>query len=162
MNDTIYQLKRRMRQGLAAILFTLLLFGASAAALSALAAGITALSGMRGSAVVVAGSTQQVSPTTSSTATESTGVVSKSIPQGGSQPASAGGSGPSEAAGGSYVDDLNRRLDHMQSPIGETLDSGGVALGAKVQQTFGRVLSGVLETLFFERNQPASQTGGQP
>lgn len=162
MNDTIHQLKRRMRQGLAAILFTLLLFGASAAALSALAAGISALSGMRGSAVVLT-SNQQVSPTTSAAATGAASSPSTLSPHGGSQsPASSGMTDQPVGTGGSYVDDLNRRLDHMQSPIGQTLDNGGVALGAKVQQTFGRVLSGVLETLFFERNQPASQSGGKP
>lgn len=132
-HTTIKQLRRRFRQVLAATLFICLLFGASAAALSAFAAGIGALSGMRGAPVAVVGNTQS-------------GVSEPTV----------------TLTGSSYVNALNHRLDHLESPIGHTLDSGGVALGEKVQKSFGRVLSGVLETLFFERGQTDSATGGQP
>lgn len=165
MNDTIYQLRKFARKGLAATLFTLLLFGASTAALSAFAAGVNALSGMHSSPVSVAPA-QVTQPAANPTPAQTlTGRDGKSVAPQVTSPTGALPN-PTQDIGvttASYVDSLNEKLDHMESPIGHSLDTGGVVLGEKVQQTFGQVMSGLMQTLFLEQdgsNQHA--TGGQP
>ncbi len=55
------------------------------------------------------------------------------------------------------MDELNAKVDRMHSPIQQTLDYGGVVLGDKVQQSFGQLLSGLLQTLFVDQSPPSQQ-----
>jgi hypothetical protein len=148
MKSTWMQIRRYVKRGLAGVLFSLLVLGASAAALSMVAAGIRALSGP---AALPAG------PVGAST--DAPGVAAGGDPgalSGQSSPLS-----PVTAAGSpGRLDAWDQRLAGMQSPIGHTLDRGGVIVGVHVQDAFGRLLSGLLETLFLER--PAASGGGQP
>ncbi|MCL6598209.1 MAG: hypothetical protein K6T81_05650 [Alicyclobacillus macrosporangiidus] len=148
MKSTWMQIRRYVKRGLAGVLFSLLVLGASAAALSMVAAGIRALSGP---------AALPAEPVTASTAAPSVAAGGYPAPlpgQAGSLPlaTSAGEQGT--------LDAWDHRLVGMQSPIANTLDRGGVILGLHVQEAFGRLLSGLLETLFLER--PAVSGGGQP
>ncbi|MCL6515989.1 hypothetical protein [Alicyclobacillus sp.] len=169
MDQAWVHIRRYLKRGLAAVLFSLLVLGATAAALSMVAAGIRALSGSAGPVPggmpvsAASGSTQGMRAAAGGAGT--TGVATSEV--GTAAPGMAGGVGVQAPPGASQdtvpaqgpLDGWDHRLDEMQSPIAHTLDRGGVVIGMQVQRTFGQLLSGLLETLFLER--PTDASGGQ-
>jgi hypothetical protein len=147
MSNGLGRLPKYMKRGLAATLFTIMLVGSCAAALSALAAAVSALSGNYNIGQ------RQMATSTQVSVTPSTIAPTEHV----SPQAQATGQRPPVAASADVIDQLNAKVDRMHSPIQQTLDYGGVVLGDKVQQSFGQILSGLLQTLFVEQNPPSQQ-----
>ncbi|CAM3729581.1 hypothetical protein [Alicyclobacillus pomorum] len=152
MSNGLENLPQYIKRGLAATLFTVMLVGSCAAALSALAAAVSTLSGNYSSgerqmalSTQVPASTSTAAPTEHvSDGTQATGTQATPLPQ-------------PKAASVNVMDELNAKVDRMHSPIQQTLDYGGVVLGDKVQQSFGQLLSGLLQTLFVDQSPPSQQ-----
>lgn len=155
------EIRRLAKRMLAAVLFVLLLMGGGAAAFTALAAGISALSDASANLSTVqvvsvtpgTGLTQGVqSPSSSLQAPNQTsGVTNETKTQ--SNIESPYGT-PSASV--TMADQWDYNLSHMHSPVGDAVDAGGVVIGQKVQQVFGGLLSGLLQTLFLEQNDTPS------
>jgi len=174
------EIRRLAKRALAATLFILLLIGGGAAAFTALAAGISALS----DAVIVnrplalttmaPDSSKVVQVPLSPTPTSASTYNGSSMPPTNSAsanpaPTSADNSNmvnnpvletPYSTTTGTVTaaDQWNYDLTHMHSPVGEAVDNGGFVLGQKVQQVFGGLLGGLLQTLFLEQSD-TPQTG---
>lgn len=164
MNHTFEQFRSYAKRVFAAVLFTIMLVGASAAALSLVSAAITTLSGVYGTkpAVVAAVSTDANSSSPQlSNHPQRSDLATTAQPQLSSASQSDVETTPQDLAQPSLIDSLNEQADRLQSPIEHSLDHGGLALGARVHQTFGRMLSGVLQTLFLDTS-TSPQTGDQP
>ncbi len=158
MNDSFVQLKRYIKRGVAAIVFTAMLLGGGAAALSVLAAAMTALSGVYSprTAVPVNSVAVQVGGERVST-DRSASAPSSSQPSQVQAPTDAGRQSVNSS---SRLDGANEQVTVFDSPLERSLDHGGLALGKRVHQAFGRILSGVLQTLFLD--QPADEQNGGP
>lgn len=162
MSESWLALQRIAKRGLAAGLFLLLLLGGSAAALSILAAGISALSGVGATAAYPAAGLSTGTPTAAAlppaaqTQNSPSGNASATVNGAGVVP----GASTAYAAGISRSNQFSNQLDQMHSPIGAAIDSGGVLLGNRVQSLFGSVLSGVLQALFLEQPDTSPVPGG--
>ena len=174
MNDSWAGIQRIAKRAFATGLFVLLLLGASAAAFSALAAGVTALSNVRGSYLGQTGqpAAQQV-PAAGASVPQGlpyangggtrglSGTAVPAQPFGQANPglANSGAGVPTLGQGQTAVDvvpsltdRINYQLDHMHSPISSAIDSGGVVLNQKIQHTFGRFMANLLQFLFVEQS----------
>lgn len=129
MDHSLARIQFWFKRGLAVVLFVGLLVGASATAFYALAAGISALSGVSGQAVFVTPQTfiQPVKPASQAAAS-------------GASDASIGPAGNATAA------------PVLENSVSAAIDGGGFALGNHLEQTFGSVLGGVLNTLFLDQS----------
>lgn len=166
MQDAKMWLQHIIKRGIAIVLFVLLLVGATGAVLSAVAAGVTTLGNPRAQLYqstpsATAQTPSQVVPTTTSTGQPATQPAGQSTSQN-TYPFSQTATQVSP----SVVDKLNAKLRGMQSPVMARLDSGGVSLGEQVQNSFGQLLAGLLQTMFVERTDQGSttqtnSTGGQ-
>ncbi|MCL6636995.1 MAG: hypothetical protein K6T26_03510 [Alicyclobacillus sp.] len=139
------------KRGLAAVLFCLLVVGASAAALTAVAAGIRTLSAATSPQAVPATSGWPGAAGRRADASYGDAGGTPAVPgegQWGTDTASGLGMGPSAAGSGVGA---TGGWSRAYSPVTHALDAGGVALGLRVQNAFGHLLSGVLQTLFFEQ-----------
>ncbi|GMA52136.1 hypothetical protein GCM10025857_34930 [Alicyclobacillus contaminans] len=157
---------RRAKTGAAAALFIALMIGGCSAAFSMFAEAMRALSGWTGSVPV---SVQHSDASTTGRTTsvlmgsEGTGgLAGGAAASGGDQGGGGGLGGASVATAASAIDVLNERMDRMYSPVQHALDEGGVLLGDQVQQSFGQVLAGVLQTLFVEQLPGTAEGSGQP
>jgi hypothetical protein len=158
VNDSLVQLRRYVKRGLAAVVFTSMMLGGGAAALSILAAAMTALSGVyRTQAAVPVASPVDPASGKSGPIDHSTAVASSSQPSLVEGAATSGSTAPGPSSGG---DDTSDQVTPLESPLERSLNYGGMALGQQVHQTFGRILSGVLRTLFLD--QPADRQNGGP
>jgi hypothetical protein len=143
---------------LAAIVFTAMLLGGGAAALSILAAAMTALSGVYSTRTAVPVESPAVQPGSAETTVDHSAVVTSQNES--SQVEGATNPGSQSVNSSSGFNATNDETAAFDSPLEQSLDHGGLALGKRVHQTFGRILSGVLQTLFLD--QPADrQSGGQ-
>jgi hypothetical protein len=158
VNDSLVQLRRYLKRGLAAVVFTSMLLGGGAAALSVLAAAMTALSGVyhTQAAVPVESPVEPVGGK-SAPVDHSTAVASPSQPALVQGAVSSGSTVPSSSSGSDATGD---QVTPLESPLERSLNYGGMALGQQVHHTFGRILSGVLRTLFLD--QPADRQNGGP
>jgi hypothetical protein len=157
MQETLEQFQHYIKRGLAMVLFMVLLVGASAAALAAFAASVTALSGLNHRDFVSPSvAAAQTSPLSGASHSQSAPSSAKPLPTP-PQPTS-----NMPARHETFVNQLNQKLDHMHSPVGESLDSGGVVLGQQVERGFGNLMSGLLQTLFFERPDQAAGSSRNP
>lgn len=152
-----------LKHGLAMFLFLGILIGGGTAAFSLLAASIATLSNLSTTSHTV--SINAVSLNNSAVSSNSTGqnVVTTWTP-GASAPATpppsqvtgstseAAWSGTNQTTGQSVIDQLNNQVDHMHSPLMGVVDSGGAAVGDRVQAAFGHVLAGFVRALFLEQN----------
>jgi hypothetical protein len=147
MSNGLERLSQYIKRGLAATMFTVMLVGSCAAALSALAAAVSALSGNYNNGdrqMAVSTQVPVSTPTAAPTGHVSDGAQATAQPQ-------------PKAASVDVMDQLNAKVDRMHSPIQEALDYGGVVLGDKVQDSFGEILSSLLQTLFVEQAPPSQQ-----
>jgi hypothetical protein len=180
VDDLLIELKHKAKQCLAAVLFITLLIGASAAALTLLAAGISTLSSSRTLSIAYPGGRN---PATGADASATSALSNRTQGSDGydnrsqaslstdesftsdlgtgigdsantSNPPSSTSSVPST----NFADDINRKVEHMHSPIGEALNNGGVVLGDRIQHAFGNIVAGILQTLFLERDDSSSVT----
>ncbi|MDQ0190491.1 hypothetical protein JI721_13755 [Alicyclobacillus cycloheptanicus] len=174
-------IRQMLKRALAMTLFLGVLIGGGAAAFSLLAAGISALSNATAQTQSQSDAAQTTAAgsgsSTTGTAAPSAGSVAPSAGSAASPASSAaaddgqlygdtgaygayGEAGWSESSAQpapSVIDKLNNQLDHMSSPIMGAIDGGGITVGNRVQSAFGRMLAGVINTLFLEQNDaPAS------
>jgi hypothetical protein len=158
VNDSLVQLRRYLKHGLAAVIFTSMLLGGGAAALSILAAAITALSGVYRTQTAVPVE-RPVDPASGKSAPidRSTVVATPNQP---SLVQGATSSNSTVSSSSSGLDSAGDQVTPLESPLERSLNYGGMALGQQVHQTFGRILSGVLRTLFLD--QPADKQNGGP
>lgn len=176
MNEELKYLSTYAKKTVAAVLFLFLLIGGAAAVLSVMAAGLNALSGPAGFSVSASthntsSSTGSGSGTTTTPAQNSTGnpggnsgwvqgssgattTPSTPAPQ---QSNPATGTALAQGQTGTQTQGTQTTLE---TPVVEALDRGGVAIGNRVQQTFGNVLAHVLQVLFVER--PVATGSNQP
>ncbi|MBX5436371.1 MAG: hypothetical protein IRZ33_04045 [Alicyclobacillaceae bacterium] len=168
------ELGRYLKRGLAMILFVLLLIGGGTSALMAVAAGVSALSRASAPQGVPthtgawlgghAGDAGEAGTGGSPPGTSGTAGIDATpgeIGTSGTQSAAAAGqmqSGTTIAAE-SWSDRINDRIDHMHSPLGAAIDSGGYVIGNRMEQAFGSLLAGVLQTLFLERPNTSAVAG---
>ncbi|RIV25855.1 hypothetical protein D2Q93_05460 [Alicyclobacillaceae bacterium I2511] len=155
MNRSMMRVKRWLKHGVAVLLFTFLMVGAGAAALSAFAAGISLLSKVQGPslmplAVPVQTSSQGQATSSVPALPTTTGTALAQVPPQDLPPFQEPTASTSQRQ--NLVSQLNQQLDAMHSPVGNALDSGGVLMGQTIEQTFGSVLAGVLKTLFLEQS----------
>jgi len=157
MNPTIEKYQRVLKTTLAALLFILLLVGGSAAAFSALAAGISTLSGVT-HGMVAAGAPAPTIVSAPSPATTTAAVKPSRSTSSIDLPPIVYNTAATEASPATIARQLNAQIDQMHSPIGEAIDNGGVVVGEGIESTFGHFLSGILQTLFLEQSnaQPAT------
>jgi hypothetical protein len=188
VDDLLMELKHRAKQCLAAVLFITLLIGASAAALALLAAGISTLSSPRTLSIAYPSGQYPtaVQPGTTSGLTnrpQSAGEYTNQTqaPSNTGEPYTSdlgsGGGGTADSNAGSpqittpntqittpntnVAGDSNGNVERTHSIIGEALNNGGVVLGNHIQQLFGNIVAGIMQTLFLEQNDNSStQTQG--
>ncbi|MCL6443547.1 MAG: hypothetical protein K6T83_08855 [Alicyclobacillus sp.] len=172
MNDVLLHMRIWMKKGLATALFLLLLVGSGAAALSVLAAVVTGLSG----ATSQMSSRSLTHPANGAAATNNKSMSDYSTSDNAisdvatSDKSTSASANREVAASPTPANDVllaneslgTSSLDHMVSPVGEMLDSGGYALGSRLEQGFGSLLSGLLQTLFLERHETIPAGAGQP
>lgn len=171
MSGSWSEIRQWLKHIVAGTIFTLLLLGASAAVFSALAAGISALSSADKEIPVP--TNMQTIPTnenttgnmvsrsySGNTGTPNNGLGALPLQEYANQPSYDVNAEPSANVPMDPEQQWNYELDHMHSPIGDAMDSGGVYVGERIQETFGHLLKGVLQTLFLEQND-TSQTGNQ-
>jgi hypothetical protein len=163
MGNELSQWGRYIRIGVSGLVFVALLVGGGAAALSALAAGLNALSG-GGNAIAqqVASSPTVTQPQTAHTQKAQTQKAQTSDASSAAvthRPVPSQSSGELTASGESTQSTSSD--SGLTSPIGDAIDSGGVIIGNHVQSAFGHVLSHVLDVLFMEQ-QTSSSGGSQP
>jgi Spy/CpxP family protein refolding chaperone len=132
---------RRAKTMVAAGLFMALVVLAAAVVMSAAALGISALATAHSGATPEPVSASEAGGGAAQTGLSGTSEWNVSPPM-------AGSSGRNSGEFVSSVDELNDSLAQMHSPVTAALDSGGVVLGERVHDTFGRFLARLLETLF--------------
>lgn len=68
---------------------------------------------------------------------------------------------PSTSTGATGADQnvMNSEVAHLTSPVGDAIDSSGIIIGNRLQQTFGSLLKGLLEALFVEQTTSVTETG---
>lgn len=160
--SALQEAQKVAKRTLALMLFLGILLGGGTAAFSLLAAAIGALSNLSAYPQPVtvtvpatapattsggAGGTPSVNLTTSENPSSSSANSSSTAPGSGES----GWNSTAPTTGTSAVNRLNNEISHMHSPIMGMVDSGGIAVGNKVQNAFGHVLSGLIKALFLEQ-----------